>query len=88
MKLLVCTHQRHAPNPHSCGNGGGNEIASRLEEAIDQAGLDTLVLRSPCMSMCAQGPNVHLLPTGKTWHQVDRRKIDEIVDFLQGHNQQ
>ena len=86
MKILVCTQQRHAPNPHSCGNGGGIEIATRLEEAIRQAGLDVVVERSACMSMCVNGPNIRLIPEGKNWHRVDMQKIDGILDFLQGHH--
>lgn len=84
MKLLVCTQQRHAPNPHSCGNGGSTAIAKHLEDAIRQAGLEVIVERSACMSMCVNGPNIRLLPVGKTWHRVDPQKIDEIVAFLQG----
>jgi len=84
MKLLVCTQLRHAPNPHSCGNGGGVEIAARLETALQQAGLDVVVERSTCMSLCVNGPNVRLLPEGKSWQRVDRQKIDEILAFVQG----
>ena len=84
MKLLVCTQERHAPNPHSCANGGGLSIAIRLEEVIGLAGLEVTVERSSCMSMCVNGPNIRLLPEGKNWHRVDMQKIDEILEFVQG----
>lgn len=81
MKLLVCTQLRHTPNPHSCGNSGSPATAARLEEAVRQAGLPVVVERSPCMSMCVNGPNVRLLPAGKTWHRVNEKAIDEIVTY-------
>ena len=60
------------------------EIASRLEIAIAQTGLNLTVERIACMSMCVNGPNVRLLPIGKNWHQVDRHKIGDIIDFVHG----
>jgi (2Fe-2S) ferredoxin len=84
MKILICTNQRHAPNPHSCGNSRSIEMASRLEDGIRQAGLDISVERVACLSMCANGPNISLMPDGKTWQRVDMQKIDEILDFLRG----
>lgn len=83
MKLLVCTQQRYAPNPHSCGVGN-IELVTMLRQAIRQAGLDVVVEPTSCMSMCANGPNVRLLPEGKNWHHVDLQKTDEIIRFLQG----
>lgn len=82
MKLIVCTMQRHAPNPHSCGNSGGLEIAQRLEQAIAEQGLLVSLERVRCLSLCQKGPNVQLLPEGKNWHGVDQGKVGEIVDYL------
>lgn len=87
-KLFVCTQLRHAPNPHSCGNSGSDEIATRLEQAIRQSGLAVEVERTSCMSMCVNGPNVRLLPTGKNWHRVDAKAVDEIVVFLSSNQNQ
>ena len=86
MKLLVCTMQRHAPNPHSCGNSGGIALATGLEEAILEAGLDIIVERTACMSMCANGPNIRLLPQGKTWHRMEVQRLDEVIDTLRNSN--
>lgn len=87
-KLFVCTQLRHAPNPHSCGNSGSNEIATRLEQAIRQSGLAIEVERTACMSMCVKGPNIRLFPAGKNWHQVDVKAVDEIVVFLSTNQHQ
>ncbi len=86
MKLLVCTHKRYAPNPHSCGNSGGLDIAARLEAAIHLAGLNVSVERTACMSKCANGPNVKLLPDGTVWERVDLGTVDEILDILKHGN--
>jgi (2Fe-2S) ferredoxin len=85
-KLLICTQQRHAPNLHSCGNGGGIDVATRLENAIRQAGLDVSIERTTCMSKCASGPNVKLLPEGTVWERVDLQKVNEILDVLKRHH--
>jgi (2Fe-2S) ferredoxin len=87
MKLLVCTLRRHAPNPHSCGNGGGSALADRLAAAMHEMALDVAVERVPCMSLCAQGPNVRLLPEGITWNRVDVQRIEEILTFVKNHVQ-
>lgn len=81
-KLIVCTQLRHAPNPHSCGNSGSHEIATRLEQAIRQSGLAVKVERTSCMSMCVKGPNVRLLPAGMNWHEVDVKTVEKIIAFL------
>lgn len=82
MKLIVCTMQRHAPNPHSCGNGGGIEIASKLEQGIAEAGLCVPLERKACLGMCLKGPNVQTLPEGESWHEVGLGDVEEIVAYL------
>lgn len=82
-KLIVCINRRHAPNPHSCGNNGGIEIAATLEERLNVQGLDIPVERIACMSMCANGPNVQLQPDGRNWQRVGAAEVDEILQLLQ-----
>jgi (2Fe-2S) ferredoxin len=82
MKLVVCTMQRYAPNPHSCGNSGGLGIAEALEKEVSGEGLPVQVERIACMSMCQKGPNVQLLPEGKNWHGVGLRDVGEIVAHI------
>jgi (2Fe-2S) ferredoxin len=82
MKLIVCTMQRHAPNPHSCGNGGALEIVAKLEREITEAGLFVLLERIGCFGACLKGPNVQLLPKGKIWHGVCIESVEEIVDHI------
>jgi len=80
MKLIVCTMQRHAPNPHSCGNGGGLALADKLEREIAEHRLPVVLERKACLGMCLKGPNVQLLPEGRNWHEV--RETGEIVAYL------
>lgn len=85
MKLVVCTMQRYAPNPHSCGNGGGLEIAETLEREVSAMELPVAVERIACLGMCQKGPNVQLLPDGKNWHGVSLGNVGEIVAHLKCH---
>lgn len=80
MKLIVCTMQRYAPNPHSCGNGGGVALADRLGREIAEHGLSIELERKACLGMCLKGPNVQLQPEGRNWHEV--RETREIVAYL------
>lgn len=81
MKLVVCTMQRYAPNPHSCGNSGGLDIADGLEKAVSEYGLPVGIERIACLSLCQKGPNVQLQPEGKNWHGVSCRDVEEIVAY-------
>lgn len=87
MKLMVCTLQRHAPNPHSCGNGGGEEIAAQLEREIAESGLLVQVERMSCLGMCLKGPNVQLQPEWRNWHAVHLGQVGEIVACLKQHDE-
>ncbi len=82
MKLIVCTLQRHAPNPHSCGNSGSLQIAGALEQALDTAGLPVTLERVACLGLCLKGPNVRLAPEGKVWHAVKLEDVEQIVAHL------
>lgn len=77
--LLVCIQKRYPPNPHSCGNSGSEALVSTLKQALEEAGAAVKVEASHCMSLCAAGPNVRLLPEGKTWHRVSVGCLGEIV---------
>ena len=82
MKLIVCTLQRYAPNPHSCGNGGGLKIAEKLERELAESGLIVPLVRIGCLGVCLKGPNVQLLPEGKSWHGVNIDDVEEIVGYI------
>ncbi|GBG13839.1 2Fe-2S ferredoxin [Novimethylophilus kurashikiensis] len=81
MKLVVCTMRRYAPNPHSCGNSGGLDIAEALEKNVAEQGLSVGIERIPCLSLCQKGPNVQLQPEGKNWHGASCRDVEEIVAY-------
>jgi len=85
MKLVVCTLQRYAPNPHSCGNSGGLAIAETLERELIDSGLSVPLEHVACFGACLKGPNVRLLPTGKSWHGVNINDAAEIIAYIK-HN--
>ena len=82
MKLVVCTLQRYAPNPHSCGNSGGLAIAEQLARALAADGLKVAVEQIGCFGLCLQGPNVKLLPAAKCWHGVNQDDVADIVAYV------
>ncbi len=82
MKLSVCTLQRYAPNPHSCGNSGSVEIAKKLEQALAENRLDVALERIGCFGACLKGPNVKLMPAGKNWHGVSIDDVDQIIAYI------
>ncbi|MGY1488948.1 (2Fe-2S) ferredoxin domain-containing protein [Methylobacillus pratensis] len=81
MKLLVCTKTRPSPNQDSCGHLGGEALFLKLQDALKSAQPPIEVEAVACMGMCSEGPNVHMIPIGKTWHHVNEQDIPEIVDF-------
>ena len=82
MKLVVCTMQRYAPNPHSCGNSGGLAIAEKLEREIAEGELIVPLERIGCLGACLKGPNVQLLPEGKCWHEVNVDDVEKIAAYV------
>ena len=82
MKLVVCTQQRYAPNPHSCGNSAGLAIAEKLEWEIAKQQLIVPLERKGCLGACLKGPNVQLLPQGKYWHEVNIDDVEKIVAYI------
>lgn len=82
MKLMVCTMQRQPPNPCSCGNSGGLDVAEKLEQCINENRLAMSLKRVACFGICLKGPNVQLLPEGKYWHQVGLESVDAIIDYV------
>jgi len=89
VKLIICTMQRHTPNPNSCGNSGGLEIALTLERELTDAGLLVPVERVACLGKCltaplkgGQGAVVQLYPTGKSWRGVTCCEAAEIVAYV------
>ena len=87
MKLVICTQQRHAPNPHSCGNEGGIAIANKLEEIARRNGLNISIKRTPCINKCDNGPFIQLQIEGKHWYRVTIKEIDELFRKLHSGNQ-
>jgi (2Fe-2S) ferredoxin len=77
--------KRQAPNPNSCGNRGGLEIAAKLEREFADAGLIVPVERIGCLGACLKGPNVQLQPEGKSWHGVCSDDVHEIVAHIKHH---
>jgi len=93
VKLIVCTMQRHAPNPNSCGNSGGHDIADALERHLADNCLPVPLERVACLGKCPTGPLqgsqgtvVQLYPTGKSWRGITREDVPGIIASIQRHH--
>lgn len=73
--------QRHPPH-QSCGRIGSLAIADRLEQEVRSMGINVLIERSGCMSMCRYGPCIRLVPDGKNWLRVSVPDIPGILEYV------
>jgi (2Fe-2S) ferredoxin len=67
--VFVCMNVREEDGRPACGNRGAETICERLKEEVKKRGLKgkVRVLKSGCMDLCEQGPNVMAFPEG-AWH--------------------
>lgn len=68
-----------------CKSRGAQELLDRLNDAVDEAGLDQVVPEPYlCFSACRLGPNV-VIPSRRCWLSgVSADDVDEVVAFLKG----
>jgi len=85
MKLLtVCINDRANPSQPSCtGRGGGEDLASRLEQEIAVRGWNIQVKRFECLGRCDEGPVLKLSPGGAFISQVNKDDLDEVLNQIE-----
>ena len=74
--LFVCENKRQ---DGTCCMPEGERIRERLKESIKAKGLPVRVSRSGCLDLCAEGPNVLLMPDNKWFNRVSVDDLDGIV---------
>ncbi len=76
--LFVCENTR---NDGVCCMPEGERIREGLKQSVQTQGLALRirVSRSGCLDLCADGPNVLLMPDNKWFHQVSLKDLDDIV---------
>ena len=85
--IFVCENQR--PEGACCGLAGA-QIREALKKKIKAMGLDQKirVSRSGCLDVCAEGPNVLLMPDNVWFKKVSIGDVDQIIESaIRGKNE-
>jgi (2Fe-2S) ferredoxin len=80
-QVLVCTNARPAGNPKgSCGEKGSEELAQRLKDLVQEAGLrdGVMVNRTSCLKHCSQGITVAVQPDNVWYARVGPGDLETI----------
>jgi (2Fe-2S) ferredoxin len=76
--ILVCENDR--PEGDCCSVKGGR-LRELLKEAVKARGLASKVRvsRTGCLDVCAEGPNVLVMPDNVWFRRVEEKDVDEIL---------
>lgn len=77
--VIVCTGK-------DCRDNGAKKVFSRLEDMLQERGLEGRVhlCKGGCMGACRRGPNVLVYPGGDWYGDVRPRDVGAILDSLAG----
>jgi (2Fe-2S) ferredoxin len=81
--ILVCTNIRDEADPRSCcARRGSVEIQEELKRRVKALALPfrARVSRAGCLDLCAEGPNVLVIPPGRLYSGVALADLDAIID--------
>ena len=81
--IFVCENKREEG---ACCSSNGEALREKLKSSLKSKGLASKirVSRSGCLDLCAEGPNVLLMPDNKWFSGVREVDLDEIVREAQG----
>ncbi|HAH07487.1 MAG TPA: ferredoxin [Elusimicrobia bacterium] len=83
--VLVCANTREG-GAQACGNPdrAGAALCGALKAAVKAAGLarEIRVVRAGCLGLCAQGPNVLILPEGPWLSGASEADLPEILRLI------
>lgn len=87
--LFVCCNEREKGEA-ACANRGSAELQKKLKDYMKSKGLQdrVRVARSLCLGLCAQGPNLCVMPENVWYSGVTEQDLDAIqrqwIDPLEG----
>ena len=81
--IFVCENKREEGD---CCAPNGERLRELLKQAVKDKGLaeKIRVSRSGCLDVCAQGPNVLLMPDNIWFKQVEEKDVPEIIKKAMG----
>ena len=82
-KFVICINRRFGSDRPSCGNRGSEAIADAIEAGAEERNLNVIIERIVCFGMCANGPNMRLVPGGAFHKNVNLDQVDEILSVLE-----
>ncbi|MBT3558709.1 MAG: (2Fe-2S) ferredoxin domain-containing protein [Rhodospirillales bacterium] len=82
-KFAICINRRFGSDRPSCGNRGSAAIADAIETGAQERGINVTIERIVCFGMCADGPNMRLVPGGAFHKNVNLDQVDEILATLE-----
>ena len=79
--LFVCCNERE-PGEDACANRGAAELQKRLKAIVAERGLKgrIRVSRSLCFGLCAEGPNICVMPDNAWYNHVGPDDLPAIVE--------
>ena len=81
--VLVCCNTREGEGAVACANPGraGDKLCAALKDAVKKAGLKSVVrvARSGCLGLCAEGPNLFVLPDGEWYSKVQESDLPALI---------
>ena len=78
--IFVCENEREKDD---CCGAAGKKVREALKELVKEKGLsgDIRVSRSGCLDVCAEGPNVLLMPDNVWLKQVTEKDVPRILEM-------
>lgn len=78
--IYFCCNERD-PGEVACAARGSRPLQERLKAHVKEKGIKhkVRVMRSSCMDICAQGPNVCVQPENVWYHHVGEKDLDALI---------
>ena len=79
--VFVCENEREGK---ACCAPEGNRLRESLKNSVREMGLaaEIRVSRSGCLDVCAEGPNVLIMPDNIWFHGVQESDLPKILDDI------
>ena len=80
--IYICTNIREEEGRPACAKRGSEAICERFKEEVKQRGLKGKIraMKSGCMDLCEQGPNVMVFPDGAWYSGVTLDDVPALVE--------